>query len=67
MLGNPLRSRLKWESDVLVVETQGTLTGVAVAIEDRWTLSADGQTLRIARHLSGAAGTTDRRLVFARQ
>ena len=67
MLGNPLRSRLKWADDVLVIETQGTLNGNDVSIQDHWTLSTDGNTLTVQRHLSGSRGATEQKLVFDKQ
>ncbi|HZT34188.1 MAG TPA: hypothetical protein VFA33_30130 [Bryobacteraceae bacterium] len=67
LLGNPLHSKLHWEGDVLVIETSGSLNGNDLTIKDRWTLSPDGKTLTVQRHLAGARGSTDQKMVFEKQ
>jgi hypothetical protein len=50
-----------------VVETKGSFSGNEFTSKDRWSLSADGKTLNIARHLSSAMGEADMKTVFEKQ
>lgn len=51
----PRLLRAYWDGDDLVVETGSTISDSPRLIEDRWTLSEDGQEIRISRfhHLPG--------------
>jgi hypothetical protein len=64
---NEFKSTLHWDGDELVVETKGTFSGNEFTSKDRWSLSADGKTLSIARHLSSAMGEADMKTVFDKQ
>ncbi|HUE24999.1 MAG TPA: hypothetical protein VMQ86_25160 [Bryobacteraceae bacterium] len=64
---NEFKSTLHWDGDELVVETKGTFSGNEFTSKDRWTLSTDGKTLSIARHLSSAMGEADMKTVFEKQ
>ena len=47
---NEFKSTANWEGDELVINTKGSFGGNDFTSKDRWTLSADGKTLTIARH-----------------
>jgi hypothetical protein len=65
--GNEFHSTLKWDGDDLVVDTKGSFNGNEFTSKDRWTLSADGKVLTVARHLSSAMGEADIKTVFEKQ
>jgi|HubBroStandDraft_1064217.scaffolds.fasta_scaffold149634_3 hypothetical protein len=64
---NEFKSTLHWDGDDLVVETKGSFGGNDFTSKDRWTLSSDGKTLTVARHLSSAMGEADVKTVFDKQ
>lgn len=64
---NEFKSTLKWEGDELVVDTKGSFSGTDFTSKDRWTLSSDGKTMTVARHISSAMGDADMKLVFDKQ
>jgi hypothetical protein len=64
---NEFKSTLHWDGADLVVETKGSFSGNEFTSKDRWTLSADGKTLSVARHLSSAMGEADMKTVFDKQ
>jgi hypothetical protein len=66
--GNVFKSTVKWDGNDLSVETKGTFSGNEFTAKDRWTLSEDGNTITIQRHLaSPALGETDQKVVFEKQ
>jgi hypothetical protein len=64
---NEFKSTLKWDGDDLVVETKGSFSGTDFTSKDRWTLSGDGKTLTVVRHISSAMGEADMKEVFEKQ
>jgi hypothetical protein len=64
---NEFKSTVNWEGDELVVNTKGSFGGNDFTSKDRWTLSSDGKTLSVARHLSSAMGEADIKTVFDKQ
>jgi hypothetical protein len=54
--GGDLRSRARWKGSELVIESELTTTGGTFRFEDHWSLSADGQTLRMAHVDDALAG-----------
>ncbi|MGD0365158.1 MAG: hypothetical protein ABSC93_30110 [Bryobacteraceae bacterium] len=64
---NEFKSTVNWEGDELVVNTKGSFGGNDFTSKDRWTLSSDGKTLTVARHLSSAMGEADIKTVFDKQ
>jgi hypothetical protein len=62
-----LATRVRWDGAVLVFESEGELNGEQVRMSDRWTLSADGKEITIARRLSSPAGETHQTLVLEKQ
>jgi hypothetical protein len=62
--GNQVRSIAKWEGDDLVIESK---VGARAEIKDRWTLSPDGKTITLRRHMTGPMGSTDQTILFEKQ
>jgi hypothetical protein len=61
------KSVVKWEGETLNVDTKGTFGDNAYTMKDKWTLSADGKILTIARHFSSSMGDLDQKLVLEKQ
>jgi hypothetical protein len=61
------RSTVNWDGDSLVIESKMDIGGNAVTIGEKWSLSDDGKTLTINRHLKGPEGETDLRTVLEKQ
>jgi hypothetical protein len=53
-----------WEGDTLVIESSLESQGTQLKSSERWTLSADGQTLTISTHLSFPNGEFEVKQVF---
>jgi len=60
-----VKSTAHWEGDELVIDSQVFALRQA-AIQDRWSLSADGKTITLRRHMTGAV-TAEQTIVFDRQ
>ncbi|WP_321471920.1 hypothetical protein [uncultured Paludibaculum sp.] len=67
MRGNPVKSVLKWDGDVLVITTKGKFGDNEFTAVDRWTLAADGKTVTINRHWTSDMGEMDNKLVLEKQ
>ncbi len=65
--GNEVKSTAKWDGDELTIAGKGSFNGSDVTLNDRWSLSADGKTLTIVRHVAGAMGETDQKIVLEKQ
>lgn len=63
--GNLVKSTAKWEGDELVIDSKVFALREA-DIQDRWSLSADGKTITLRRHMTGAM-TAEQTLIFDRQ
>jgi hypothetical protein len=61
--GNPIRGGARWEEHALVIETWLPLASREMHFCDRWSLSADGQTLTMEHREGDLAG---QRTVFDR-
>ncbi len=64
---NEFKSTLNWEGDDLVVNTKGSFGGNDFTSKDRWTVSSDGKTLTVTRHLASAMGEADVKEIFTKQ
>ena len=62
-----VRSTLKWDGPVLVVDSTMDLQGSPMTMSDRWSLSPDGTQMIIDRHVSGPMGAGDGKIVFDKQ
>jgi len=65
--GNELKSTAKWAGDELVIDGKTSFNGADVTLQDRWSLSADGKTLTIQRHVNSPMGETDQKIVLEKQ
>jgi hypothetical protein len=63
--GNLVKSTARWDGDELVIDSQVFALREA-AIQDRWSLSADGKTITLRRHMTGAV-TAEQTVIFDRQ
>jgi|SRR5580658_1249515 hypothetical protein len=63
--GRAVKATVHWDGDDLVIDS--TVFAIRNAqIEDRWSLSADGKTITLRRHMTGAV-TAEQTVVFDRQ
>jgi hypothetical protein len=62
---NLVKSTARWEGHELAIDSQVFALRQA-AIQDRWSVSADGRTITLRRHMTGAV-SADQTLVFDRQ
>jgi hypothetical protein len=51
----------------LAIAGKAQFNGADVTLNDRWSLSADGKTLTIQRHVTSPMGETDRKIVLEKQ
>ncbi len=65
--GTERKSTLKWDGDTLVIESKMDLQGNALSISEKWSLSDDGKTLTVARHMAGPQGEMDLKTVMEKQ
>lgn len=65
--GNEFKSTLTWDGDNLVIDTKGSFNGNDFTAKDRWTLSEDGKTMTVERHLASAMGEADQKILFEKQ
>lgn len=63
--GNLVKATAHWDGDELVIDSKVFALRHA-DIEDRWSLSADGKTITLRRHMTGAI-TADQKVIFDRQ
>jgi len=61
------KSTLKWDGDVLVINSKMDFQGNEVTITEKWSLSEDGKTLTQNRHFSTSQGEGDVRTVLEKQ
>lgn len=61
------KSTLKWDGDVLVIETKADFQGNTATITSRWSLSEDGKTLTEKAHFSSSMGEGDMTAVYDKQ
>lgn len=64
-LGNLVKSTAQWEGDELVIDSKVYAFREA-ALKDRYSVSADGRTLTLRRHITGAY-QADQKIVFEKQ
>jgi hypothetical protein len=65
--GNEVKSTAKWDGDELAIDGKASFNGADVSLKDRWSLSADGKTLTILRHVTSPMGETDQKIVLEKQ
>ena len=62
-----LASTAAWEGPALVVKTTADIQGQTMVSTERWTLDADGKTLRMQRDASVAGQSMSMKMVFNKQ
>jgi hypothetical protein len=62
-----VRSKLRWEGDVLVVLSKREVRGMALGAEEKWSLSPDGKTLTQDSSIDTPSGTITMKLIFEKQ
>ncbi|HZU24461.1 MAG TPA: hypothetical protein VFA04_03010 [Bryobacteraceae bacterium] len=66
-IGESSRSTIvKWEGDVLIINTIVNGRGPSYTVMDRWKLSRDGRTLKIERTVESVNGEAEGNLVYDR-
>jgi len=65
--GNEVKSTAKWDGDELAIDSKAQFNGADVTLKDRWSLSADGKTITILRHVNSPMGETDQKIVLEKQ
>ncbi|HLY15739.1 MAG TPA: hypothetical protein VKR61_00885 [Bryobacteraceae bacterium] len=63
--GNLVESTAQWEGEALFVDSKVHTLRMAI-LKDRYTVSPDGKTLTLLRHMSGARNA-EQKIVFDRQ
>jgi hypothetical protein len=58
-MGADAKSTAKWDGDALVIATNADFQGTAITLTDKWTLSADGKVMTVARHFAAPQGEAD--------
>lgn len=58
---------VKWEGDVLLINTIVNGRDRSYTVMDRWKLSRDGRTLKIEREIESAGGETEGTFIYERQ
>jgi len=55
-MGNPVKSIVKWDGDVLVIDSKLDFQGMEIALKETWKLSDDGKTINTATKISTPQG-----------
>lgn len=63
--GNTVKSTARWEGNDLIIDSKVFALRQA-NIQDRWSVSADGKTITLLRHMTGAV-TAEQKIIFDRQ
>ncbi len=59
-----LKSTAKWDNETLVIESAGKFRGNDWKVVDKWALSSDGKTLKLARHIIVEQGELDQTQIW---
>ena len=62
-----ITSKVTWDGDTLLFDSKMDFQGNAMTGSEKWTLSPDGKTLTIARHISGPMGEGDTTSILEKQ
>ena len=65
--GLDVQSVARWDGRALKIDSKMRVMIFDTTLNDRWELSANGDTLKMTRHLKSPMGSTDQRLIFARR
>jgi hypothetical protein len=67
VMGNPMKYKASWDAQTLVIVTTGNFGDNSIRLTDRYTLSADGNTLTLLRRYEGRGGPQEQTLVLRRE
>ena len=67
MRGNEVKSKVTWDGATLLFDSTVDVQGSTITLKDKWTLSADGKTLTMARHFVTLEGEADATYVLEKQ
>jgi hypothetical protein len=62
-----VKATMKWDGNVLAVNSHFALSGAEVSAQGTWAVSADGKTLNVNWHFTSPMGETDQKLVYDKQ
>jgi len=62
--GSTIKSVVKWDGDMLLIETKGKFGDNEFTGNEKWTISADGKMLTIVRVFKSAMGEGEQKLVL---
>jgi hypothetical protein len=62
-----IKSTVKWDGSVLVIDSTMDIQGSPMTLTDRWTLSPDGKELTIDRQATGPMGSGGGKMIFEKQ
>jgi hypothetical protein len=65
--GQVFSGNARWDGDALLIESKREVQGMEIVQRERWTLSADGQTITIANHVETPQGAFDISIVLEKQ
>ena len=65
--GAPFKSTVKWDGDALAIETKGQIMDNDFTMNQKWTLSEDGKTLKVSQHIAAGGQEFEQTLVFDKQ
>lgn len=65
--GNEMTTTGKWDGAAMAFSSSMDMNGASISISDRYSLSADGKTLTVARVFSTPQGSANATIVFARK
>lgn len=62
-----MTSTVKWDGDILMIDSKMDFQGNAMTGVDKWSLSPDGKTITVQRHFNGPMGEGDAVIVLDKQ
>jgi len=65
--GSTTKSTVKWDGDTLVIETKGQFGDNEFTMTEKWSLSADGKSLTVARAFKSPMGEGEQKMVLDKQ
>jgi len=66
-MGNPVKSVLAWDGDMLKIDTKMSFNGNEMTMQDQWKITEDGKTFTIIRKFKSDMGEGEQKLVFDKQ
>ena len=66
-MDSTMKSTVKWDGNVLVIDSKGDFGGNEFTLKARWTLAEDGKTITINQHMVSPMGELDMKMVMEKQ